>query len=85
MLASLGLGSAAGPLWSEAESHSKILEEHPEIRLCLVGRSIVQIRHPGIYVRLEGLTAVKMSIVGFWVVTSCALVGGYQHAPPASV
>jgi hypothetical protein len=30
--------------------------------------------------RSEVLTVVKMSTIVFWVVTSCGLVGGYQHS-----
>jgi hypothetical protein len=29
--------------------------------------------------RFEVCTAIKMSIVVFWVVTACGLVGGYQR------
>jgi hypothetical protein len=29
--------------------------------------------------RFEVFTAVKMWIVGYWIVTPCSLVGGYQR------
>jgi hypothetical protein len=39
----------------------------------LVGKYLV------LCVRFEILAAVKISIVVFWVVTPCGLIGGYQH------
>jgi hypothetical protein len=33
-------------------------------------------------VRFEVLTAVKMSLLVFWVITPCGLIGRYQHSCP---